>query len=361
MWRFDVRPLFRRLYPADAVTHLLCQNPIPLSFDLIRLVARAIRSSVADEIIGPRLSPKRPSAAAIEITNACNLRCTMCNLIRMERAPRLMQYRVFKVAVDKCREAGIRSLRLHSYGETLLHPQLGRMIRYAVDSGLEVWISTNGQLLDETRGREILEAGVSYVRYSVEGATAATYEKVRARGSWDTLICNMKRFRELRDELRPATRIGLNTVLMKETLEDVHSIVPVFAGYVDEIAINPLEMLGTHGEELSRPSLLETDLDHRSRTPCRLPWELLNITVDGKVSLCCADVEASHIIGDVLNQSVTEIWTGPEIADVRRKHRARRFDEVALCRRCSFGATNTNKNRLRYSLLGTRQVRFKLR
>jgi radical SAM protein with 4Fe4S-binding SPASM domain len=285
----------------------------------------------------------------------------MCNFIRMERAPRLMDFGVFKVAVDKCREAALSSVRLHSYGETLLHPELARMIKYAADSGLEVWISTNGQLLDERRGREILNAGVSYVRYSVEGATPATYEKVRVRGKWDTLIRNMKRFRELRDELRPTTRIGLNSVLMKETLGDIHLVAGVFGPFVDEITISPLEMLGAHGEELAASSLLEADLDHRARSPCRLPWELINITVDGKVNLCCADVEASHVIGNVLRQSVREIWTGAVISNVRRSHRARRFEDVPLCRRCSFGATNTNMNRLRYSLLGTRRMRFKLR
>lgn len=361
MWKLDVRPLFRRLYPADAVTHLLCENPIPLSLSLVQATGRAMGSCFVHEILGPQLSPKKPSAVAIEITNACNLRCTMCNFIRMKRDPRLMDVRVFKTVVDKCREAGISNARLHSYGETLIHPRLPEMIRYAADSGLQVWISTNGQLLDEHRARQILNAGISYVRYSIEGATAATYEKVRAGGKWDTLIRNIKRFRELRDELRPSTRIGLNSVLMKETIDEIHLVPTVFSPFVDEIAISPLEMLGKYGEELAAPSLLEADLDHRSRAPCRLPWELMNITVDGKVSLCCADVEVSHVIGDLLNQSVTEIWTGAEISGVREKHRARRFADVPLCRRCSFGATNTSKNRLRYSLLGTGHVRFTLR
>ncbi len=361
MWKLDLRPLVRRLYPADAVTDLLCQAPLPLTFNLLRSIVLSIGSSLVYEVIGPRRSPKKPSAVTIEITNACNLRCTMCNFIRMERAPRLMDFQVFKTAVDKSRAAGVSTIRLHSYGETLLHPKLGQMIKYAVDTGFEVWISTNGQLLNEARAREILNAGVSYVRYSVEGATAATYEKVRVRGKWDTLIRNMKRFKELRDELHPTTRIGLNTVLMKETIGDVHLVSDVFGALVDEIAISPLEMLGAHGEELSGPSLLEADLDHRSRSACRLPWELMNIAVNGKVSLCCADVEASHLVGDILSQSVTEIWTGAEISKVRSKHRARRFGDVALCKRCSFGATNTTKNRFRYSLIGTGHVRFKLR
>src|SRR2546423_12066459 len=334
MWHADVRPLVRRLYPADAVTRLLCEAPIPLSFNLVRSTARAIASSVVNEIIGPRRSPQIPSAVAIEITNACNLRCTMCNIIRMERPPRMMDWRVFKVVVDKCREAGISSARLHSYGETLLHPELPAMIKYAADAGLHVWISSNGQRLDEELGSQILKAGISYFRYSVEGATAITYEKVRVGASWDTLIRNMKRFKELRDEISPSTRIGLNSVLMKETINEIHLISSVFSSFVDEITISPLEMLGEYGEELSAPSLLEAGLDHRSRRPCRLPWELMNITVEGKVDLCCADVEASHMIGDLLSQSVTEIWTGTQISSVRDKHRARRFGDVALCRRC---------------------------
>jgi MoaA/NifB/PqqE/SkfB family radical SAM enzyme len=278
MWKPDLRPLIRLVYPKDAVTRLLCQRPVRPSFELIRLVMKAIGTSFVHELIEPLLSPAKPRAAAIEITNACNLRCTMCNFTLMERAPRLMDFQVFKVAAEKCRDARISSVRFHSYGETLLHPELARMISYAAGLGLEVWISTNGQLLNSARAREILEAGVSHVRYSIEGATAATYEKVRVRGKWDTLIRNMTRFKELRDEIRPGTRIGLNSVLMKETVDDIHLLKSVFGGLVDEISVSPLEMLGARGEELAGPSMLEDGLDHRARRPCRLPWELMNIT-----------------------------------------------------------------------------------
>ena len=102
------------------------------------------------------------------------------------------------------------------------------MIEYAAAAGLSAWINTNGQLLDERAGRRLLAAGCAEVRYSVDGATAATYEHIALGARWDRLIANMRTFRRLRDELRPATIIGLNTVLMRETIDEMDLLWDVF-------------------------------------------------------------------------------------------------------------------------------------
>jgi uncharacterized Fe-S cluster-containing radical SAM superfamily protein len=307
-----------------------------------------LRSRIYDEGLRFRSEPSRPHAIAIEITNACNLRCTMCNLIKMERPPRMMDMDVYRTIIDRCAEAGIRIARLHTFGETLIHPRLVEMLEYAREQSIETWISTNGLLLDEDMGRRLLRAGISMVRFSVEGATKETYEKIRVNGHWETLLTNMKRFREMRDEINPETRIGLNTVVMKDTIDEIPRMRSVFGRFVDEIEFSALEGLGATGMELSKDQFLET-LDWDGRIPCRLLWDVMCVNVDGSASVCVADVEMNHVVGNVVDDDLLTLWRGPVYRSLRLAHRRGRFESI--CTTCTFGVTNTAKNRLRYALL----------
>jgi MoaA/NifB/PqqE/SkfB family radical SAM enzyme len=350
---FDLRPLVRRLYPDDVITRRLLQRPLPLTRARLRALWSLLRNLVFEERLRFHrwFTPSKPNGVAIEITNACNLRCKMCNLVAMQRRPRIMQFDVYQRIVDRCVALGVDNVRLHTYGETLLHPRLEEMLRYAVRKGLKVWISTNGQMLDEDTARMLLASGVSAVRFSVEGGQAATYEDIRAGGSWDRLQANLQRFRRLRDELNPAVFIGLNTVVMRQTFDEIDRIQAVFGPYVDEIEFSPLEGLGAQGRRLGEGRWIERH-DESRRIPCRLLWDMMNISVDGKATLCCADVEAEVPVGDALGQDLSAIWKGPALRAAREAHRGRRF--TGICEHCTFGTTNTAVNRFRYALLNDR-------
>jgi pyruvate-formate lyase-activating enzyme len=351
----DLRALIRRLYPDDPLTRRLLQQPIPLSATRLRALWQLGRAAIFDERIRFHrwFTPPKPNGVAIEITNACNLRCTMCNLVAMKRHPRVMKLSVYQRIIDQCAALGVENVRLHTYGETLLHPNLEEMLRYVTEKGLKVWISTNAQMLDEETARMLLASGVSAVRYSVEGGQAKTYEAIRVGGTWEQLLTNIARFKRLRDELNPAIRIGLNSVVMRETFEEIDRIKCVFGPYVDEIEFSALEGLGAHGRALSAGRWIE-DHDASDRIPCRLLWDMMNISVDGKATLCCADVEAEVPVGDALGEDLSAIWKGPTLEAARDAHRARNF--TGICERCTFGMTNTAVNRFRYALLNDRRT-----
>jgi radical SAM protein with 4Fe4S-binding SPASM domain len=361
-WSFDLRGICKAIFPDDRVTQIIVSRPLRFSAQLVRLTAASFSSWFFERTLSWRSVPSRPLGIAIEITNACNLRCTMCNLVKMKRPGKMMTMEVFLKVVDRCVQAKIESVRLHTYGETLLHPRLPEMIRAASQRGLSVWISTNAQLLDEERGRAILQAGVRSVRYSIEGTTRATYEKIRAGAKWETLLENIARFKKIRDALRPEVTISLNMVVMKDTVEELHRVEDIFGAYVDEIAFSPLEGLGETGEELARDQLLEKHVSS-DRLPCRLLWEMMNVSVDGKATVCCADVEATNVVGDVLNEDLLTIWRASRLESFRQLHRRKQFGQAKICSRCSFGSTNTALNRLRYSLLSDRSTpaRFQMR
>src|SRR5581483_7957009 len=158
---------------------------------------------------------------------------------------------------------------------------------------------------------------------------------------------------ELRDELSPSTRIGLNTVVMRRTLDAIDRIQEVFGPYVDEIEFSALEGLGAGGRALADGEFIE-DHSRSRRIPCRLLWDMMNVSVTGQATLCCADVEAEKVVGDALAEDLASIWKGEELEHARRLHRARDFAALGICDGCTFGVTNTARNRFRYALLNDR-------
>src|SRR5262245_28209595 len=62
-------------------------------------------------------------------------------------------------------------------GEPLLHPKAAEYAGRATAAGLEVHLSTNGSLLDETTGRAVVDAGVRAVFVNI-GEQGAAYEAV---------------------------------------------------------------------------------------------------------------------------------------------------------------------------------------
>ena len=107
--RPDLRWLLRLMYPPDRVTQLLTNNPLPLTRRRARLLWALVRSSVFDERLRflKMFTPRRPNGVAIEITNACNLRCRMCNWTEMSRPLQRMDLAVYRRIVDRCAEAGV--------------------------------------------------------------------------------------------------------------------------------------------------------------------------------------------------------------------------------------------------------------
>ena len=56
---------------------------------------------------------------------------------------------------------------------------------------------------------------------------------------------------------------------------------------------------------------------------------------DGKVTLCCNDLNAEGVIGALAEKSLYEIFRGPERAEVIRAMREKRRRDLPFCGTCS--------------------------
>ena len=80
------------------------------------------------------------------------------------------------------------------------------MVQYISDKGWKVNIINNATLMTEKKANELIEAGIKQVTFSIHGGTAETHHLVRQGpqrvDSLENVYQNIKRFTEIRDELR---------------------------------------------------------------------------------------------------------------------------------------------------------------
>jgi len=108
---------------------------------------------------------RQPIYANILLTHRCNLRCFYCNTWKA-RVPEL-GFNEWKKILDKLRRLGVIYVGFTG-GEPLLHPDVFKILNYAVEKGFIVGITSNGTLPLEKYER-LIETGVHRISISLDG------------------------------------------------------------------------------------------------------------------------------------------------------------------------------------------------
>ena len=115
------------------------------------------------------IAEQEPVCLYIETTNRCNLLCETCpRTFEDLEPPADMSWELFTRIVDQFPH--IARVVLHGVGEPMMVKSLPRMVRYLKDRGTYVLFNTNGTLLTERKGRELIAAGLDELRVSLDAA-----------------------------------------------------------------------------------------------------------------------------------------------------------------------------------------------
>ncbi|MEW6076599.1 MAG: radical SAM protein [Thermodesulfobacteriota bacterium] len=157
------------------------------------------------------LKRNRPLVVGWAITHQCNRKCAYCAIWQRPRQD-LPTATVFRI-VDELAASG--TLRISfTGGEPLLREDMGDIIRYVREKGIETRLNSNGSLvkekIDNLRGLDML-------LLSLEGPEAI-HDAIRGPGS----------FQEVREAMRAArgqgVPVGLATVLASTNLDAVEFV-----------------------------------------------------------------------------------------------------------------------------------------
>ena len=122
---------------------------------------------------------------------------------------------------------GIEELSLTVAGEPFLTPRLPQFVEVAERVGAALSLNTNATLLKDTKLFQRVMRQSAVLRFSVDGATAETYEAIRVGGDFELVLANIKMAVSVRDRLpreqRP--RLVMCMVAMKANIHELSAMV----------------------------------------------------------------------------------------------------------------------------------------
>ena len=280
--------------------------------------------------------PYLPLKLHVEPTSVCNLRCPMCpQSLGLPDEQGYMELDLFRKIIDDCKDY-VREINLFLRGESLIHPQLDEMIRICEGAGIVANLSTNAKILTADRAEMLLDAGLSKLTVSFDAGEKEMYEKMRHGAKFDRVLANVLEFlrlKQARGSDKPYVVMqmlvfyepGMQPKIPREFRDQ-------FAGLpVDEwdpmFAHGWAGMFDSSEEFTPRPS-------GPNYHPCNWLWKSMTIYWDGTVPACCADWTGSYVLGDVREESISDLWNNENMVRLRQLQVDGRYKEVGICSRC---------------------------
>jgi hypothetical protein len=247
----------------------------------------------------------------LEISSRCNLRCPSCPNQELPAAQKGdMPWALYRRVVDQAREFALE-VNLHHRGETLLHPDAGRMVRYAAEAGLPCRLHTNATLLRGGLADELLHSGLQRLSVSFDGFAAATYEARRVGARFAEVRGNVADFLERRRRARrrlPRLSLEVLEPAAGDDAERRRFAADMAARGLDELIVKKAHNWGGYlGSPPAGPV-----------TACTFPWNALLVLSDGGVLPCAQDFFATLRLGSANEQPLLAIWNGGPMQRLRQ-------------------------------------------
>jgi len=279
---------------------------------------------------------KKEHHAILEINNTCNIDCLMCKTSLATRKKGKISSETLQVALKRLKEDGITNVSLHTIGDPLANPRLEEVFTELRKYKIKCSISTNGLLLYKYVDvlKEFMDICPS-IRFSIDGATKKTYEKIRAKGKWKDLIYNLDLCNEKLKTCGLATDI--NITLSKDNFKEIGQFIILFKKY---ISYPPLDYSFTFVNSLSPDTSYFHHVNllpkhtHRNKMCPLVSGNTPFVLFDGKASICCRDYSGELVIGDINNSSLDEIRKSKELQLLQKAHTSGNLNNYNLCKNC---------------------------
>ncbi len=181
----------------------------------------------------------------VEISTRCQASCSYCphTVYRDQWRSLLMPMSVFSQLGHMFEQT--RMVHLQGWGEPLLHPDFPAMLAQVKQAGCMASITTNGLALTESMLRQLVDAQLDSLAFSLAGATAAENDRVRCGTSFEHVfktIETLERIKQEKESTLPEVRIAY--LLLRSHLPSLEQLISglVKAG-IRECTLSPLSLV----------------------------------------------------------------------------------------------------------------------
>ncbi|MEW6667491.1 MAG: radical SAM protein [Thermodesulfobacteriota bacterium] len=288
--------------------------------------------------IARHIHPDFPAIVGIDVLRGrCNLRCRMCPMFNVRfDSVQWMEETTFTRILEEVSDRNT-SIELSAMGEPLLHPRIRSLIRILGSRCRDnhTLLVTNGHYLDHEMIRLILDAGIQDIQISLNAYGEKNYQWLTGSSHYDRVVENIRnlvRMKEAFGNGRP--RITTHIAGIREFQDDFVPFLEQWAPLVENARIREIkDWSGLTRNNGLHP--LVADEIHCERYPCAWLWECMEFHPSGAAYACSFhSFFNTPPLGNILEESVNELWHGPSLDHIREEHIQGRAGEVDFCARC---------------------------
>jgi MoaA/NifB/PqqE/SkfB family radical SAM enzyme len=314
----------------------------------------------------------------MDTINLCNLRCKMCYYSSdYNRKKDEMDLPTFRSIADQVFPK-TRFLYLSCATEPTMNKQFAKIVEATGEYGVPFTsFCTNGQLLKADIIQASIGAKISEIIFSVDGATAETYEDIRRGGKWNRLLekvgllasmkqqagsakpvarinftCMLRNIHELPAMVHFAADHGVRSLHVRHLLSytDEENSCPEQMSYLrnfNSIAAEAKKEAEARQIDLFLPDAVKgsrrtagktclTDASQLEANPyCLLPWFQAIISWNGDYRIC----STHRRLGNLRQETFEQIYNSPKLREIRRKMLWHRTDSCSWnCREEAYEA-----------------------
>jgi len=253
----------------------------------------------------------------------------------MTRKQGLMDLGLYQKVMDEVAlySEPIRSkeIELYHFGESLLHPELDKMIEYASSRKLNVSLSVNAPQLTPMIAEKILKKHPCKIIVSLDGYDEASYQAIRGKNAdFSKAVDNIEKLVSLHQQMESHTQICV--CMIKLHINEKHTA--IFTERWRKLGI-AVDIRGFFPWGDKQMVGLGEFQQYPPRMPCPFPWQYLVVQWNGDVVPCCRDYNGINVMGNVKHASLKAIWNGPAFTEFRQQMTTGQYSPSnSICAEC---------------------------
>lgn len=271
--------------------------------------------------------PEAPQLIYLCPTNVCNHRCVTCGYGAMRKGKKAdgtpqrgyMDMDLYRKIISEL-PRGFRRLYLQKTGESLLHPQIGEMMRILKQERPEYEraIHTNASVLTPELADALIK-NMSFVSLSIFATDRETFKLAHGADHFDRVMRNIAMFHEawMRAENPPKVYFDVVRNIYNMDQSD-NSIFDFLQGHFPKFNTGIHFPYNFQGFVKEYDNDIFSKIDPQRMPTCIHPWDMMAIYWDGAVGYCVGDPLEKANLGNLNEQTVMEVWNGEKYQEFRR-------------------------------------------
>lgn len=190
---------------------------------------------------------------------------------------------------------------------------------------LKIKTVTNGMSLNNQNCHQLIECGLNEIEISLDGSSSSESEEVRIKSNTEKIVQNILQLIEVKNSKQSNLDIYVSSTQFLRSKSDVTDPKKL-------IAQTPQWLINLFGNNVKYKSHLAQKWPHMNigdqfelatakgddKNYCDHPINTITIRANGDIVPCCYDLTSQMVMGNIMNDTIFDIFNGPKYSDLRK-------------------------------------------